>query len=756
MAGPERRRNARRAPRGVRRLTGRNPLSAGHLPQILLSGLASEHELAMTCIVMAVFSGDLADDDLQTVLFGLPLLRTDRPLFKSDVELNTRLRLAQLKIACRGDSFERIGVIYARLLEEIAGRTDEANLKTGAALFILGADHADTPVSQWFPLLEELENGPKLTPQSAESARGLLRDPDPLSAMFGLRVGRMKTLEEVEAVFAALDSLSQEGRQHLLDDLPVGMSMRGIILNAGWLQPSRAPDYDGRAAAVRYAVLQGRADAWGDDVMALECLCVQAVLLSEYAHDADGALTLLDGARGRWPDNPRLLRERTKIFLQQNRFAEVYRVKEALLATASDKDQVERTHITRDVAVSAGATGDLAQAIALFEAAAESAIGTSAMDEMALGLAADRAFAVWRAGRRHEAVRALRDALLAAESQPLDSHRGRHVVRALSFVVRSLHQDMTQPGWDSEHPGSIFGMASRAPPRDDGRPEPNLLTAWYQLEAVEALSGLDAGVAQLLADRTRETKIVTFELIRRNRLHLTALEHGGVEAVVGALSDFARCGAHMQRESQAVAELVEGALFAGVDCLPWDGTLDLDDDVQRRFAEGALLVATGFALARGEPDWLPRLRASLEDVPELRPLTAALPLEDVHLDVSADSDAAVYGAFRILQQQHPGPAPLFAATARIWDWSDHMFLAPELLRSLGRLVAEKWSFIAEHSRFLLRSPAMTVPDIHRAAAAIHDRPSWARLILAAASAVNVNLPPSFLVRLRALGVGPCG
>ncbi len=727
-------------------LTARDPFPAEYLPQLLLSGLICGHKRGLTCIVLAVFAGGLSDDDLQSVLFGLPMLRTDRPLFEAEPKLNKRLRLAQLKLACRGDSLKRIELIHARLLREIAGDPEEAVLRTAAAFFILGTEHADIPVAKWFPLLDDMERGPKLEVPPAASGSG--RDPDPLTAMLGTRAGRIRTLDEVEALFDALSSVAPERRRRLLDEPAAGISMRAIILNAGWLQPSRAPDYDGRAAATRYAALQFQAQTWGDEVLALECLCVQAVLLSEYAYDPDGALALLDEAQLRWPDHPRLRRERSKIFLQQNRFTDVYRDKDALLGETSAADRVERAHLTRDVAVSAGATGALAEAVALFEAAAESADGTPAMDEMALGLAADRAFAVWRAGRRHEAVCALRDALLAAETRTLTSERGRYVVRALSFVVRCLHQDMTQPGWDAGQPGSIFGMASRAPPRSDSRPEPNLLTAWYQLEAVEALSGLDVGIAELLEQRTRETKIGTFELIRRNRLHMTALETGGVEAVIAALSDFARCGAHMQQEALNKVELGEEALFACVDRLPWDEPLDLEDPTQRSFAQGALLVSTIFAVARGEAGWLVRLRAAVENDPELRALSASLPADDELLDVHADSDSAVYGALRIFQQAHPAPAPLFAATARVLDWSEQMFLRTEMLRHLGPLVAEKWRFVADQSRFLLRLPTITAPKILQAAEIVEDRPSWARLVLAAADAVRVGLPTSFQDRLR--------
>jgi tetratricopeptide (TPR) repeat protein len=725
----------------------------------------------LSIVAIAALSPQIANAELRGTLFVLPLLSTDKPLIGTEPGLNRMLRLGQLKMAALDEDADRLDAIFRRFLVEAEGAEGEALQRGMAAYIALSADKARIPPARWFSYLAEIE---ACDFSSIQSAATLLRAAgddaiedyraddeiegdeldgvgidikDPATALFSLRVGGIRDILELEALFDALSALEPKRRRHYLNSLPEPYLGRRMMTQIAWLRSSEQVGFDGKDAAGRFAAMQARAEAWEDQELAKECLCSRLVLLAEYASDNDGALQLLEEAERRWPSDARLRRERAKIYFRQGRFDEVLQHESELLKDASGSEPVERTHVTREVALSAGESGDLKRAIELF-AQAEMIAGESAsLSDMRVGLAADRAFCIWRDGRRHEALAEVQDALLAVESLNQTTKRGEYLVRAISIVIRAMYRDLTSPGWDRDFP-SLLGVVSRSPHEWSEAPAPTVLSGWYQLESVERSLGADAGVAARLRDRTATSKIVSFEFIKCSVEYLGTIQGGDMAAVVRGLSEFARAGAYARREATlSTDDGLQDDLFDAVEVLPWDGPFNPADDTQRSIVIGAISAAAGFALARGETDWFVRLREASVTEPQLAAFLKML-LGAGNFHPRGPLPISRFWALEAIRKTALAPDDLILVSVRLWEWLGDTVLSRELAEVICPMIAQHWRRVAVEARFALRTPGTTAPAILAATEEVTDRVGLGRLILVAFSGLSVRPAPELLASLR--------
>jgi hypothetical protein len=730
-------------------LAQRSPIPAEQLPQLLISSLASNHHTGFLVIGAAAISSNLSDEDLASTLFLLPFLRTDAPIVDGDESVNRMLRLAQLKVAGRDEDSERLVAIYRRYVEELPDDETTAMHRSIGAWFLLSAD---TPLAprEWFEPLADLMAG-----EIGNTARGM-PPPERLSAefaaqpdlvLFTMRTTQLRDINDLEAWFEALESLEPGQRERYLNGLPEPQAGRRTAVHMPWVRHARLEGFDPIEAANRYAGLSARAQAWGDEDLAVECECCRAVLLAEYGSDPDGALKIISEAEARWPRHRRLLRERAKILFAQGRYSEVLANGSDLIGGAADADVIDRVHIVRELALSAAGLGDFRRAVELLAEAEKTARQVDSLSAMAIGLQADQAFLAWRSGDRVGGLAQVRDALLAAEQMTEQTERSLYVVHALSIVVRAMYQDITAPGWDGEYP-RFYGIASRAPREWSEGPAPNLLSAWYQFAAVEHTTGIGVGGKALLDERRRTGRIVSFEYIEASQRYLGVLKGDDPARVLAGLSEFARCFLYARQESQRGSEPEDDAtLFEIVERLPWEGDFDPADRSQRGIAEQAVLVSTAFATARGERDWIARLQLAPVSDTAVRDFIAALPSGAELRPNQDDVGAALWALGRLLE-----PAPpvdeLLLASVRLWEFLRGALLAKALYAGLGPMLAERWRHVAQNSRFAMRMPAMYAPQIEAAAQTVADDASLARLILAAYPAFNLRLPETMLEELR--------
>ena len=499
-------------------LAARNPFPAEQLGQLLTSALLIRDGRGLAIVAVAVLQESEAHERaLAQELALLPYLPLDGPIFPEDRWVSALLRLAQLKVTLNAEPAVVPDTIYKRLLIEIDGLHDAEGLRVSAVFALLRPPQTPLQPSGWFALIRSLESH---TRRLGAEELGELRTQAGISGdwtiaefLFLWRATHLSSVAELEALFDVLDGAGPAIRTRYLGVLQDPYVGRQAMVQVAWVAEAERSGFDGRALAARYADLQTRAEVWGDETIAVECAAGRAVLISEYAGDHAQALAGLDEADRKWPQSPRLVRERAKILSRLGQHSDALVKMTTIIDSIPAIDPIGRVHALREMAISAATIGDPLRSIELFEAACAAAKPTAMMAYMAVALEADKAVAQFGAGYRAAALATYRSAVTGTDRLDPTTRRGAFIHFALAAVGAWMAVQLSM-GADAT-PAIDFGACSRNPPDEmPPNPPPPVQAMWYRMAQIERKLGLDIGIAAETAERTRGAYIDAFERSR--------------------------------------------------------------------------------------------------------------------------------------------------------------------------------------------------------------------------------------------------
>lgn len=736
-------------------LVRRSTLSVDQLPQVVFSSFITGDRAGFAVIISAALLDPLPPDVLGRALFALALMRTDRPLVRSDAGLNQLLRMAQLKVAIASGLTSLVDATYRRLQLEPSEAAPTEAIQTTSA-FLLATAELPLPATTWFPVIRAL-------PADAIAQTGRLMGTSlsvPLDDMavflFTFRAYKLTGLNDLGDLLGLLEATPAGRRDVLLkgyfSERRGDVGVRGTLVQSAWLAETKTAGFSAGNAVQRLAAMEDRVAVWPDSGLAVECACARVVMLAEYGGEAEAALEAVEASLRRWPGEVRLRRERGKVLSRLRRFAQVQQEAETMLADAGAGDAVDRAYTTRDVALAAGEMGDMGTAIRLMERAAAATTEMEGLAPLGVRIRADIAIMTWRAGERLPALHAAVSVLKEVEARSDDTKAKADLIRAVAIMAEVFHQDLTEPGWDADI--SILGSASRVFGDADELPKTPLVAAWYRLAQAEAALGVDVGIDAELEARASGNRLVPYEFIRQTRKAWEGLQSADALTVTRSIIAQAEVGVWSKRRpDEPDGEGPGSEFFEPVDRLPWVGALQASDPLVEEFVVGGALVGFGFAIARGDMDWLTRLKLVAAADQVLQAILRNLPGAD---EASLPGDFATTMVWSIRRARPPvsDPRELLFASGNVLHWLGQVFLASELAAVLAPLFGERWAEVAEHQTFRLRAPSLTARPILDAAASCGDRRQLARLTLAAYPAVDLVVPPEVLGGWRKLAGPP--
>lgn len=719
----------------------RRPIPGEHLHQLFLSGFLAGHAEALRVVAISVITSRDSDRAaVVTALEPLTFLRTDRPILESDADVSALMRFAQLKIAVAASSRTLTKRIFDRALVEAETGDRGPALRQSAIFTVLMADVCPLDPEEWFPLLGvvddagfELPSGQRARLRQQTGLAGLER---PGAFLFLQRMSHLVSVSELEKLFSVLAATEPDVRKRYLGYIHQGeVSLRACV-QAPWINESDQDGFEPIKAAEPYIELERIAFGWGETDLAIECVAARSTLLSEYAASHDEAIALLDEADKRWPNAPRLQRERMKIAFRLGRDYEVVELTRQYLAR-DVADPIDRAHALRDLAVSTAKIGDRIEAILLFGQAATVAADVPTMEAMHAGLLADKAHLEFETGQKEAALRTYFAAAPILDKLDPTTERGGFVLRVSIGVGAWMVNRLA--GGDDSVVGARLGVCSGAVLQTEWpNPVPPKEAAWYQAAAIERQLSLDIGVRDAVEQRVRDRRITAFEVtFSFDRLQDAALG-GTVDDLVIALVNVARIVAFMDRiDPIAINEMIHDASGD----MPWDGLpVNISDARIRVPVEDAILLFTAAGLSR-DPDFSPaRLADRLAATDGLESLEPIVRNWDQALTVSLDGVEATFAALAAAFGPPLGDgSALMLASYRIWEWTGRLSRVRTIVPTLCHRVAEQWLYMAEQGQFAFRSPALYAPAIRLAARQVNDPASLARLLLAARHAVSLKM-----------------
>lgn len=732
-----------------RDLVSRRPLDPRTLDQLMISALIAKDPEALsglaTAVIMANWEtqGILADH-----LLGLRFLTLNRLILPDKPRVSWLVRMAQLKLCARGGPPAQALAVYRRCLAELEGAPEAkaAPFRKAAINSVLMIPGNPMPVAEWFDLVRGFEG--TAVADAPEAGRTPPVD-DQAQMLFLWRAHHVESVGELEGIFGVLDTALPQVRAHYLAAFADPSTGLRSLVQPAWVHESNLESFAPAKIAERYETLQAMAESWNAPDLVVECICSRVVLLAEYARQPQAALALLDAAEPRFPDHPRLQRERTKLMIRSGDHAQAAPILEKVLTQTVDADVVERFHILRDLAVGAAKDGDLPLAAMRFSEAALTAERGPTLRDMAGALHADLAVVQLRLGQAVSAGKSLMRAVELIETvdpeDPEKQYRLRGVAGAAAWVWSMLcgvAQNIPDHGVAS---GPI-----PAPPWPGIRITPLLL--WYQMRQVERVLAVDLGAKSRLDEHRANGVSPYFEGMELRESLSYAIGQVDLETFLDLLSPYCRDTA----AKVALPTAAEERVTAIVAEPPWAAfVLDLSEKAQ--FIAGRVAV-TSFAMraaAEGRWDVLEHLGTRLAADPATAVLTPFVALRPGELEIRVAEEHGLVPALSVLFGPDPFPDEnlLLAACLRVQEWLQVSAFIEVVGPQIGKASADLWRRRVESGAFALKNPRLHGPAILAAAAKVETSADHARLILAATPAVALRVPESLLETLRAVANG---
>jgi hypothetical protein len=728
-----------------RDLVGRRPLDPRTLDQLMISALVAKDPEALAGLATAVIQADWETQRLLADhLLGLRFLTLNKMILPETPRASWLVRMAQLKLCARAGPAAQAIAVYRRCMAELeAGPPAETEpFRKAAISAVLLMPGNPMPAAEWFALLRPFEGAPVTDVPAAGRAPPA---EDQAQMLFLWRANHVASVSGLREIFEVLDTVTPDVRAHYLAAFADPATGLRSLVQPAWVHESNREGFAPVEIAGRYETLQAIAERWDTPDLVVECVCSRIVLLAEYAGQPQGALALLDAAEVRYPDHPRLQRERTKLMIRSGDHAQAAPILEKVLTRTVDADVVERFHILRDLAVSAAKAGDLALAAARFSEAALTAERGPTLRDIAAALHADLAVVQLRLGQAVAAGESLVRAAGLIEGidpdEPEKQYRLRGVAGAAAWV------------WSTLCGGAQIvpdhGVASGpipAPPWPGIRITPLLL--WYQMRQVERVLDVDLGAKARLDEHRAQGVSPYFEGMELRESLSYAIGKVDLEGFLELLSPYCRDTA----AKVALPADAEARVTAIVAEPPWAAfVLDLTERAQ--FIAGRVAV-TSFAMraaAEGRWDALERLGARLAADPATAVLTPFVAIRPGELETLVSDEHGLAPALAVLFGPDPFPDEnlLLAACLRVQEWLAVSAFIEVVGPQIGKASADLWRRRVETGAFALKNPRVHGPAILAAAAKVETAADHARLILAAQPAVALRVPETLLESLRA-------
>ena len=354
----------------------------------------------------------------------------------------------------------------------------------------------------------------------------------------------------------------------------------------------------------------------------------------------------------------------------------------------------------------------------------------------------------------------MKDALLSLpEFEPDSNLQAAHCHRVIRHAILWLQAKVERR--DTKIEGKPIAMLPGACSNPEPVPETEQLPlghidfAWYMLAEIELATGLDAGIREVVEQFGAEGYIPFSEHMFRTQVlgvTISAQDPSAFsEYFLHYLASATHCVANRAAISHSfsVVDPEREAILA----LPDSGSYDSATELS---AQHAILAYGIRSLLVGGADAIGQLRDGLrQEFNDAHPGSSLFDNLDAGCPDINDLDSVVASILRqFVVTEHPSPDFILLAGIRLLTWIANSHFKSFLIPNLGPWLMAHWTRILQTQRFLLRSPAMTIPPIVEVLkSGLEGAPFAAQLTLVAEVAVGRRLNAALRQDLERLAQG---
>ncbi|WP_027834191.1 hypothetical protein [Maritalea myrionectae] len=693
----------------------------------LLAAWVGKNEAVMLKLCLSIIGSDNSDTRMIAPhLLMLTHMRTDEFAYEDNPIISQIFRGAQLLLLCYEDKTPDHFLKALQCFERETARIPQANARAGMALIIysklLLSEPVFGPVPQFWKVVQKLavlfKNQDESLPNDIIGEMGQGSTPEQtVGFMFLFQARQLRKINELVSAFDFLESCDERFRAKIFEpyDTPELLVDIDMLISGAWLREHDANTIDPSAHSSAYAHMEQLASGWGRQDLAVACRKYQAIILDEYGNDKVAALSVLDEGLGAYGStNSELIRAKAKVLYRANEHQASLEISSTLIEGDAPLSETEKAFLGREAAISAEKQGDLeaARRYFLYGADAAEACGVPDMVPMHIGLLADAALASWHAGDRETCL--LEIAVVLEKLSALDSKgslRAAHCHAVSRHILLWLDQEATGEMRyieNGEIPRIYPGLVSNPEPHSDigKRFLPALELSWYMLAQIENHCLLDIGItkgldAHLPNGPVREGLILLTQGKMYSAFHLRDVELF-VSALANTVAEYALMIKLGGKEKSFNAKNVTYGGFPLPTVEEMNALITLTEQQIVSFAATCILDNDAASYDR-----LLAALVSPEGFRRRDELVECLAGKASGTDFYTSYASLLYLARKKLEETLPlSPSEVFEFAMKLIQTGKLVGQNRLLSKQVLIWLRERWSFILEEQRFLLKQPSL--------------------------------------------------
>ena len=709
---------------------------------------------------MVLLSDSRALSELAEHAMLIRYFRTGGPIYPNDRYVSTILRLAQFSLALETEQQNDVSRIVATLFNEIdalpSGETKE-NLEVFAVLKLIAtlgiAKHVDNWVSLLTRSIRIVEKNEFVRGKVAELEGVTAGDNSKLfGLMFCVGSSNLTSVEQLENIIEQLDVIDNRSRDLLLTPIDKGSSDYSEFINMPLATEGHSEDFDAEDAEVRYARMAEKTGNWGKKSLTSQCWVARSILLNEYLNNKEHAHSVLREAVKILGQNPILDRAQAKVYWHQGEYKSALEIYRNIAEHIGEDSPVERTFALREAAVSAANCSEwlLAEKWFLEGQRAAACLDSNSMNVMAIGLGADAAAAVLRAGDTGRALTGFVNSVDTLTKIDLDDslataycHRVvRHAVRWVQFFIEGTLGEASGQTIILE-PGTCSNPDP--PPAIQELPLTHIDCTWYELAQSEVLANADVGINTSLYNRLTEGEIPQLEFGLRIRVIQKNIISLNANGFAEHLTKFIETTVHYSKNRQYLLSTFD-AVAPKRENIPTLDSYTLVEPMVEEVAREAVLGYGIHSIMVDESVAILELETALIDYfGNTFPGKSVFDYLNNELSSLTEQDHIVAEIIKnYLRNGNFAPYGFCLAGLRFFEWINQSRFRDSLMLPLAVWQRSGWNRILKRQKFQIYNPSITVPPVVNCLEnSGNDRSFVVELLLVSTDAAGVQLASEY-------------
>lgn len=758
-------------------------LTPFEISDALALSLTSKSENHLAWIVQGLISPPLKvrkfiSDELYW--FGLIALSQGEKIFQKNSFINFLLRLLQYDVVANSDDNKRAIDVALRLKDDIQD-LDIPELKDYSEVMyclkiLLGIE---VPFSfdlifkvflrygYLFYKIQDKHNFFDLEKIQDNSGWSY----DPINTLAEIQMARIKSLSILDDFLSALDSLNEKDRNKIIQVInQCDHSIISTAISFAWTPEIDKKEPNFEKAIQIYEKAANKGIEWNFEFLGLIAFENISVLFDEHFNNPQKALQVLERAievLGGTRIN--LENQRAKILYHQENYKDALKIWRLVIPEMRKAHLYGNVGFTERLSGNASAyLSDWNQAADFYQFASESAEKGN-LQILKVGLAADKAFALWKANRKEEALKTLIN--IASEigklSDPNVNLNSYMLNKKFGYTLSWMKQDFDGEyleNYQEPPPGFISNPDTKESIKD--HPIVKDVFLWYFLAEIESRLNLRLGAAKKFEIESTKCNLPTINMMVSYGKLRKSFQRVDFKNLIFDFKELCYNLQAVLRHKDSGLSTHE--LSSKIKILE----SDLCSDDNKSLLYYLIILAITSILLKKELFEVPKDKW-IDDCSETKMLNGQIydllcklseiynlaneKLIKIMKDSTATNNDRLVACLKIMKDGELSPENMYIAHVTLLMFFSKIEYKSLMENDFAEAIIKTWGNIINNMRFAILSPHATVPEIEAAInRSEHGLKKVAYILLAAIKAVKINLSVEQIKELKQIAGGKGG